>query len=136
MQNLALVPPEETAGVVATDDAGKLQKVYAYVFDTKVAQGEYSATNFQPKPPLSWFADSKTQIFFSDSQGASITDKAGGIIMKPTSWSDPVPFNTTCDGEPPPTPSIAAVPALVGWPLWALGALSAGLGMRRLRRKG
>lgn len=132
--------PAASSGTVVTDGAGALTSVFSLVESDPVPAGSYTATGIALTPDVHWWANS-IQNVFSDDQGGTygriVNDPNVGIPMTIANWSAPQPFSGACDAPPPPPPAaVTPVPTLGEWSLALLGLLAAGLGARRLRRRG
>ena len=120
--DLTVDPVASVDGSVTTDGAGVLTDNFTYVVYHDITSDEYEVSGIEVVDSLDWYANDNNDVFFSNSDNDAFGDAAGGILMAPANWSDPVPFGSACGlGEPPQIQEVAPVPALSPW---ALGLLS------------
>ena len=139
-QDLAATPAA-ASGSAATDASGALTAMFTDVSAvTGVAAGQYTASGFAPAAPVHWYVADDNPIFegaggqfFEDPDGPAPV--AGPVT--PARWTAPTPFSGPCAAAPAPAPgNAAAVPTLGEVGLALLGLAAAGMGARRLRRRG
>ncbi len=150
-QNLTATPPANVSGTATTDASGVLTGIFGEIRSLTTGQGgvdgsQYTTTGLTLVAPVAWYANSKNGVFFDSTGGTgnrAIRDASGGVQMTSANWWTPFRVTNTCTATNPPT-TVAAppvttatpVPTLGEWSLLALGLTAAGLGARRLRRRG
>lgn len=141
-QNLVATPPTATSGSATTDAAGALTNIFSAIYGRNVPAGSFTASGIALTDSADWFANDMDAVFYervSGSQVKKFDDTLVGVQMDIASWSAPVRVSGACDDTPyaePPVASVTPVPTLGEWSLALLGLAAAGLGARRLRRRG
>ena len=123
--DLTVTPAGGNKGDISTDGAGMLTSNFWSLAYTSLNSAQYQAIGIQLTISIWWFANDANSVFNSQSGDFQFGDAAGGVLMAPANWSDPVPYSGTCGVtarpvEPPPT---APIPTTSQWALIMLSVL-------------
>lgn len=144
-QDLVATPPSGSlSGSLTTDASGALTAIFSAVTTQTtgsggVPAGAYTTTGITLTAPVAWYANNANNVLFDSNGGTgarSFGDAAGGVQMNIANWSAPQRVIGACDDTPYVAPPATPVPTLGEWSLALLGLAAAGLGARRLRRRG
>lgn len=123
IHDLTVDPDASVDGSVSTDGAGVLTGNFTYATYHNITSDEYEVTGIQLVDALDWYANDNNDVFFSNHDNDAFGDAAGGVLMAPENWSDPVPYDGACEVKVRPQISVAPVPALSPWALVLLSGL-------------
>ena len=127
-QDLTLDPVGSSGGSILTDGAGVLSGNFDHLVYGPVTATSYMSTGIALTDPIDWYANDNNDVFFiNDVDNTAFGDAAGGILMAPANWTDPIPYSGTCGVTAPPPveppPPAAPIPATSQWALIMLSML-------------
>jgi hypothetical protein len=127
-QDLTLDPVGSSSGSILTDGAGVLSGNFSHLVYGSVTAASYTSTGIALTDPIEWYANDNNDVFFIDDvDNTAFGDAAGGVLMAPANWSNPIPWEgEACALVTPPTidsTETAAIPALSSWALVLLSGL-------------
>lgn len=126
--DLTVTPEGNHSGAISTDGSGILTSNFSSLWYDPITSTQYEAVGIQLTDPVWWFANDNNNVFMSGDGELQFGDAAGGVLMAPANWSDPVPYGGTCGVTAPP-PSTAPATPVPTTSQWALIMLSMLIGL-------
>lgn len=123
--DLTVTPEGNHSGAISTDGSGILTSNFSSLYYDPITSPQYEAVGIELADPIWWFANDNNNVFMSGDGNFQFGDAAGGVLMAPANWSDPVPYNGTCGvaAPPPMEPPATAIPTMSQWALILLSIL-------------